>query len=120
MRGNPLPPGLVFKPSILGLPIHYQNVDTNENRTGREVVMLDLAENQKESEKPRIRRKASPLFISVHRSSSGYFARLLLMPSRITESGVAAVTLTYKGQQYGVEANEDFENLWKLFEGGAK
>lgn len=34
MLGNPLPEGIIFKPSILGLPIQYQKVNKNPRRTG--------------------------------------------------------------------------------------
>ncbi len=113
MLGKSLPEGTVFKPSILGLPIQYQRVNKNPGRTGEEKLSVDAIENAGDKEAKK-RRKASPLFISVHRDDdNSYYARVLLMPSKIVDTN-ASLVLTYDNEPYSLVEYEDYEKLWSL------
>jgi|GEM_PF-947497 len=116
MLGKPLPEGTVFKPSILGLPIQYQKVNKNPKDTGDEKLAVDAIENAGDKEAKK-RRKASPLFISVHKEDdNNYFARALLMPSKIIDPNTSLL-LTYEDKSYALVEYENFGELWNLLEG---
>jgi CRISPR-associated protein Cmr1 len=117
MLEKPLPEGTIFKPSILGLPIQYQKVNKNPRKTGDEKLAVDAIEYAGDKEVKK-RRKASPLFISVHKEDdNNYYARALLMPSKIIDSNTSLV-LTYNDKPYSLVEYEDFGELWNLLEGG--
>lgn len=115
MKGKKLPESTIIKPSILGLPLQYQRVNINPRKTGDKTILINNGEEGDHQ------RKASPLFLSIHRSSNNtYFARALLMSSKISQnrdpSGNAELIVKYNDQIYQALGYEDFNNLWKNIE----
>lgn len=115
MKGEELPESTIIKPSILGLPLQYQRVDINPRKTGNKTILINNGEEGDHQ------RKASPLFLSIHRSSDNtYFARALLMSSKISQNrdpfGNAELIVKYNGKSYQALGYENFNKLWKNIE----
>ncbi len=73
------PKGLVCKPAILGLPLIYQRLSPYPHKSGNEKISIFNTINNEKA------RKASPLFISIHKDKNNkYFARFLILPSKIS------------------------------------
>lgn len=115
MKGEKLPESTIIKPSILGLPIQYQRVNINPKKTGDKTILINNGEEGDHQ------RKASPLFLSIHRSSDNtYFARALLMSSKISQNrdpfGNAELIVKYNGKSYKARGYENFNELWENIE----
>ena len=105
----------VLRTSIMGLPIIYQNVGQRPNTTGKAIITVSNSDDG-------TGRKASPLFISIHKAvNNSYFARILLMASKISperDSRDRPVIYAKVGSKsYPILGNENFEELWNLIEG---
>jgi len=105
-------------PTILGLPLLYQNMGNTPDSTGR---------NTGEVNNP-TGRKASPLFVSIHKKNNDTFAFFLLIPSQISSNRtndnkpILTVKPNIGNPEKEVLGNEDFEDLkkklLKALEGG--
>ncbi|HOZ13134.1 MAG TPA: type III-B CRISPR module RAMP protein Cmr1 [Thermotogota bacterium] len=95
-------------PTILGLPLLYQNIGPTKDSTGPHTGEVNNPTG----------RKASPLFVSIHKKNNNTFAFLLLIPSQIsserTKDDKPILTVkpsTKKDKEFPVLGNEDFADL---------
>lgn len=105
----------VMRTSIMGLPIIYQRFGEYPGTTGKGTATISNSDNGSG-------RKASPIFISVHKAlNNSYFARILLMASKISpdrdNNDRPVIYAIVKGEPYPILGNENFEELWNLLEG---
>ncbi len=105
----------VLRTSIMGLPIIYQNVGPRPHTTGRAIITVSNSDDG-------AGRKASPLFISIHKAvNNSYFARILLMASKISperdDRDRPVIYAKVGSKSYPILGNENFEELWNLIEG---
>jgi len=114
-KGTTLSKDFVMRTSIMGLPIGYKNFGERPGTTGNGSANICNSRNGSG-------RKASPLFLSIHKALNGtYFARILLMASKISpdrdNNDRPVIYAIVKGEPYPILGNENFEELWNLLEG---
>ena len=105
----------VMRTSIMGLPIIYQRFGEYPGTTGNGTTTISNSDNGSG-------RKASPIFISVHKAmNNSYFARILLMASKISpdrdSNDRPVIYARVNNRSYPILGNENFEELWNLLEG---
>ena|GEM_PF-5598511 len=91
-----------FKQAIMGLPVNYKIIKGQFERLYSGNYTLKSEEN----------RKASPVFISVHKNSGGYFYRVIILKSKISENNDINLfkNKTYVGSKF---SEKDLENYYK-------
>ncbi|WGS65182.1 type III-B CRISPR module RAMP protein Cmr1 [Marinitoga aeolica] len=92
---------IIFHQSILGLPINYKTWDGQHRRLRGSNYTLKPRETD---------RKASPLFISVHKKNSGYTIRFLVLKSRLTNSDSKLIFQKSRNRIF-VKGNENYDEL---------
>jgi len=94
-------------PTILGLPLLYQNVGPSTDAGGHSTGEVNNPTG----------RKASPLFVSIHKKNNNSFAFLLLIPSQISNlrtkdnKPILTVKPSTPEPEQTVLGNEDFVDL---------
>ncbi|HPX97719.1 MAG TPA: type III-B CRISPR module RAMP protein Cmr1 [Thermotogota bacterium] len=94
-------------PTILGLPLLYQNMGSTDDTTGPHTGEVNNPTG----------RKASPLFVSIHKKNNNSYAFLLLIPSQISNlrtkdnKPILTVKPSTQEPEQTVLGNEDFADL---------
>lgn len=93
--------------TIFGLPLLYQNIGSTDDTTGPHTGEVNNPTG----------RKASPLFVSIHKKNNNSFAFLLLIPSQISNlrtkdnKPILTVKPSTPEPEQTVLGNEDFADL---------
>jgi len=100
---------VVIKPSILGLPLQYQRLQTgNRNK----ITFFAHVETEEKNRG----RKGSPLHISIHRDQKGWYPVLLLLKSKITQPVNSKLLLEKDYGRFEALGYDNFETLETLIE----
>ncbi|MBM7560016.1 type III-B CRISPR module RAMP protein Cmr1 [Marinitoga litoralis] len=92
---------IVFHQSILGLPINYKTWDGQHK---------GLSGGNYSLKSKKTDRKASPLFISVHKNDNGYTISFLVLKSRLTNNEPNLI-FQKAGKRIFVKGNENYDEL---------
>ncbi|AJC73735.1 CRISPR-associated protein Cmr1 [Pseudothermotoga hypogea DSM 11164 = NBRC 106472] len=116
---------ITIPPSILGLPLQYQNLQDKNNPNlfrGIKVILYSSLEEVEQMRNDEIEgRKASPLFISIHKFSDGWKPIVLILESKITSKANLGLekdvqTMGAISKVFEVIGFENYEKLEKIIE----
>ncbi|WP_288052539.1 type III-B CRISPR module RAMP protein Cmr1 [Pseudothermotoga sp.] len=116
---------ITIPPSILGLPLQYQNLQDKHNPNffkGIKVILYSSLEEVEQMRNDEIEgRKASPLFISIHRFTNVWKPIVLILESKITSKANLGLekdvqTMGAISKVFEVIGFENYEKLEKIIE----
>ncbi|HCZ06900.1 MAG TPA: type III-B CRISPR module RAMP protein Cmr1 [Thermotogae bacterium] len=98
---------VVVKPSILGLPLQYQRLQTEKRN---KITFFAHVETEDKNRG----RKGSPLHISIHKDQNGWYPVLLLLKSKITQPVNSKLLLEKDYGRFEALGYDNFETLETL------
>jgi len=116
---------ITIPPSIMGLPLQYQNLQDKHNPNffkGIKVILYSSLEEVEQMRNDEIEgRKASPLFISIHKFSDVWKPIVLILESKITSKANLGLekdvqTMGAISKVFEVIGFENYEKLEKIIE----
>ena len=100
---------VVIKPSILGLPLQYQRLQTG-NRD--KITFFAHVETEDKNRG----RKGSPLYVSIHKDQNVWYPVLLLLKSKITQPVHSKPLLEKDFGRFEALGFDDFKTLEEAIE----